>query len=610
MDTVQPSPASVRSPTVLPGFTTSRSDLWYLLNQPHAFDRRSVRIGCTVLLTVYAVIWLVRPHAPNPVVVPERAAICAYALLGVIVAPWLTWRTLRLFTAGLGLVLPLGNSFMNGMLGNDVPALLFTALATAGGMMFLQTGWDFLLVWGAVSLGNVLLLPLLPPSTIPPVTLVLVLWTAAGAGVAAGIVMQTYRVLLEESRRWWEEACARERVLREFAEVTAAATNDPRLLDTLAERFRVITGAGRCVILAGDTAGGPMRIVGSGGFPPEHERALTAEPLSAPLTQTLWAMVADRHPVVYEHLGAGQRSEIDAQLTVPFVSHFMAVLPLTVGDVVSGAVILTAPTPRVLPPEERALWQAMANQAGVAIANARLITQLRAALQAKSEFLNTMSHELRSPLHVIVGYADMLRELLLETQSEFLGTRIRTSALELLQLVENTMNAARLDAGKVTLHVEQFAIADVVRELSDGVRVLPEAKNAVPVRWDVDPTLPPVRLDRLKLKEIIQNLVSNALKFTREGEVTVGIALDGIELRIAVCDTGPGIPPEAQARIFEMFERVEPTHGHRPAGVGLGLYIVKSLVQLMEGRIVVESAVGRGTRFDVRLPAALTTLAA
>lgn len=227
--------------------------------------------------------------------------------------------------------------------------------------------------------------------------------------------------------------------------------------------------------------------------------------------------------------------------------------------------------------------------------------RLQHALGAKNEFLNTMSHELRSPLHVVIGYADMLRDGADEESIARLGERIRGSGLELLQLVENTMKVARLDAGKVTLTLDEFAPAEVVRELAESVRALPEAKSGVPVRWTVDPDVPAVRLDRLKLKEIIQNLVSNALKFTHEGAVSVAVERDAEQLRIAVRDSGPGIPPESHGRIFELFERVD-ADDQRAPGVGLGLYIVKSLVQLMRGQIEVRSEPGRGACFTVRLP--------
>jgi signal transduction histidine kinase len=169
--------------------------------------------------------------------------------------------------------------------------------------------------------------------------------------------------------------------------------------------------------------------------------------------------------------------------------------------------------------------------------------------------------------------------------------RIRHSALDLLQLVENTMNAARLEAGKLTLHLETFEPAALLHEIAENVRALPEAKRGVPVHWRVPATLVPVHLDRLKLKEIVQNLVSNALKFTRAGDVTVEAASEAEALRISVRDTGPGIAAAAQARIFDMFERLESADGlQRPPGVGLGLYIVRSLVGLLGGSIGVEHA--------------------
>ena len=226
----------------------------------------------------------------------------------------------------------------------------------------------------------------------------------------------------------------------------------------------------------------------------------------------------------------------------------------------------------------------------------------RAALRAKSAFLSTMSHELRSPLHVIVGYADMIGDEASSAMREPLA-RIRQSALDLLHLVENTMNASRLEAGKLALHVETVEPAPLFREIAENVQALPEAKRGVPVRWQVPPTLPPVRVDRLKLKEIVQNLVSNALKFTREGEVTIQVTGDASALGIRVRDTGPGIDPTSHSRIFEMFERVESDAADGPPGVGLGLYIVRSLVALMGGTIAVESAPGAGTCFTVRLPA-------
>lgn len=230
---------------------------------------------------------------------------------------------------------------------------------------------------------------------------------------------------------------------------------------------------------------------------------------------------------------------------------------------------------------------------------------LEHALNARSEFVNTMSHELRSPLNVIIGYADILGGEGGE-QAAFMAERIRANALELLQLVENTLSASRLGAGKVMVHRTEFALAGLVDELRESTQALPRASertgSGIAVHWQLQDGLPPIFTDRLKLKEIILNLVSNALKYTPEGSVTVRIQNDGEWLRVEVEDTGVGIPAQSLERIFEMFERYEPRAEAHASGVGLGLYIVKSLVVLMGGSVAVRSEVGRGSCFTVRLP--------
>jgi signal transduction histidine kinase len=277
----------------------------------------------------------------------------------------------------------------------------------------------------------------------------------------------------------------------------------------------------------------------------------------------------------------------------------LVVLPIAGDDAVAGAIILSTAAPRPIESEELLLWRAMANQVGVAVGSARLFTRLQEALRARSEFINTMSHELRSPLHVILGYLDMMAD---GTDPAFVAERIRASALELLQLLENTLSAARLGTGKLRLQPSEFALAQLVNELRESVGALPEAARGVPVRWEVANDLPVVRLDRLKVKEIVHNLTSNALKFTERGEVVVRIGREDQQVRVDVEDTGSGIPRDAQARIFEMFERVETDDGPRAPGVGLGLYIVRSLVRMMGGAVTLASEPGRGSRFTVWLP--------
>jgi signal transduction histidine kinase len=275
-------------------------------------------------------------------------------------------------------------------------------------------------------------------------------------------------------------------------------------------------------------------------------------------------------------------------------------LPVPIDAALAGAVVLSVVGPRSIAPEERLLWRAMAVQVGVALGSARLFARLQEALRARGEFVDTMSHELRSPLHVILGYADMLAEQRVDVG--FAAGRIRASSLELLQLVENTMTAARFGSGKMSVQVSEFELSALLDEVRETAAALPYANGDVALLWEIAPDLPPVRLDRLKVKEIVHNLAANALKFTARGSVTVRAARDGEMVRLEVEDTGSGIPDDEQARIFEMFERFEPAGAARPAGAGLGLYIVRSLVGLMSGTVAVYSVSGHGARFTVRLP--------
>jgi signal transduction histidine kinase len=561
-----------------------------------------VRIACTALLVAYTAIALVRHEPRHPEFALVRGGVCVLALAGICLARRLTWAGLRTYTVALALLLPLGATYVDGVRGHDVPDLLMTALATFTPLVFLQTSCDILLVTAGLAAGNALLLAILPPPAAPFSTVCVLLGGATASGAVAGLTMVITRAGLREGMMWWQQACERERALREFAEVTVSSRGDEALAEHLGHRLLASFGTGRCAIVLSDPAGEGFRVAAAVGFDAEGAAALAKEPLSPVLTALLRRMIEQGHPLVREHLTEEQRSEMAARWGQPIQARSLVALPLVVEEMVAGLAVLTASEPRPVPRDRLLLWQAMVNQAGVALANTRLLAHLERALRAKNEFLNTMSHELRSPLHVIIGYADMLREDAADAEARATGTRIRTSALELLSLVEDAMTVSRFEAGRVTVRSDEFTAAEVVEELRESVATLPEAAGGVPVSWEVGPDIPALRLDRLKVKEIVQNLVSNALKFTAEGRVAVTVDRDADRLRIAVEDTGVGIPPEAQTRIFDMFERVEHPGGRQVPGVGLGLYIVQRLVRLLEGTIELASAQGAGSRFTVRLP--------
>jgi signal transduction histidine kinase len=232
----------------------------------------------------------------------------------------------------------------------------------------------------------------------------------------------------------------------------------------------------------------------------------------------------------------------------------------------------------------------------------------------KNEFMATMTHELRTPLNSILGFSDVLAgaENLNEKQQRYVRN-IQTSGKDLLTLVNDILDLAKIEAGKMDLHIVEFSVGDLVERLAGMMKPLAERRN-IELTCEVDPRLPLLEQDAGKIQQILYNLLSNAVKFTPEGgRVLMNANLrDEKTFEIVVEDTGVGIPLEDQETIFEKFRQGNTAPGSRQspltreyAGTGLGLSIVRELSKLLGGDVSLSSELGKGSRFSVALPVVL-----
>ena len=242
--------------------------------------------------------------------------------------------------------------------------------------------------------------------------------------------------------------------------------------------------------------------------------------------------------------------------------------------------------------------------ASVALENARLLEELERANRLKSDFVATMSHELRTPLNIIMGYNDLLLNgqfgALVPKQVDTLQ-RTQKSAEGLLALINATLDLSRLEAGGVALQITEVSLQDLINELARETVVIQTSARLSWV-WSVAPNIPLLHTDAGKLKVVLNNLLRNAAKFTEEGTITMAAGARDGGVEISVSDTGIGIGPEALPIIFEPFRQADSSSTSRYAGVGLGLYIARRLLQALGGTVTVESTLGCGSTFRVWVP--------
>jgi signal transduction histidine kinase len=264
-------------------------------------------------------------------------------------------------------------------------------------------------------------------------------------------------------------------------------------------------------------------------------------------------------------------------------------------------------------PRHKTILQALANQAVIAIENARLFNQLQTKTQElevasrhKSEFLANMSHELRTPLNAIIGYSELLQEECEDLgQDDFLPDlgRIHTAGKHLLQLISGILDLSKVEAGRMTMYLEDFDVATLVNEAESIVRpVVEKNRNAFVIDCPVD--IGVMHADLVKVRQVLFNLLSNAAKFTEGGTITLTVRrqVEPATFTFAIRDTGIGITEAQLARLFEAFSQAEAHTSRKYGGTGLGLALSREFCRMMGGDITVESVPGAGSTFTVTLP--------
>jgi signal transduction histidine kinase len=287
-----------------------------------------------------------------------------------------------------------------------------------------------------------------------------------------------------------------------------------------------------------------------------------------------------------------------------------------------GALALTRSEVRAFTDKQIELVSTFADQAAIAIENARLFEEVQArtrelaktvedleiASQHKNQFVANMSHELRTPLAAILGYAELMQEGIYEPQgarSLDALTRIRSNGKHLLGLINTVLDIAKIESGQFTLNITEYAIESVVETVRSATESLAQNKKLT-LTTSVDKSLPVGLGDEQRLTQVLLNLVGNAIKFTDTGEVRVTAKTVNGHFAVSVTDTGPGIPPEERSRIFEQFHQVDGSLTKAKGGTGLGLAIAKQIVEMHGGRIWVESTLGKGSTFRMEIPTSAT----
>jgi adenylate cyclase len=407
------------------------------------------------------------------------------------------------------------------------------------------------------------------------------------------------------------------RALGDVSQAVNSTIDLQTVLSTIVAKAVQLSGTEAGTIYVFDESSHEFKLRASYGMDDALIAAVQGEHIRMGETVVSRAVVQRRPVQIYDVQHDSSSPVLDVILRAGFRAHLT--VPLLAADRIVGALVVRRKQPGEFAKNTIELLQTFAAQSVLAIQNARLFheieekgRELAEASQHKSQFLASMSHELRTPLNAIIG----LTEMMVANAARF-GTekaleplkRVNAAGAHLLGLINQVLDLSKIEAGKLELNPESVNLAPLIDEVVGTAGQLADKnKNRLIVQAEQD--LGAVTIDPMRLRQILLNLLSNACKFTKEGEVKlkarrIGNGGDWIEL--AVSDTGIGMTPEQQAKLFAEFTQADSLTARKFGGTGLGLAISRRLARMMGGDVTVTSKPGKGSVFTVRLPGSVSS---
>ena len=417
---------------------------------------------------------------------------------------------------------------------------------------------------------------------------------------------------VEERTHELKNSLDQQTAISEILRVISSSPTDVRpVLDAIAERAVQLCDASAASIYL--TEGDKLRQVVSQGLSADQVSHVETLPINR--ESTTGRAIVDRETIhVHDMLSEAAEYPLGYELSTRFGHRTILVTPLYREGQPFGAILIRRQEVRPFSDREIGLLRTFGDQAAIALENVRLFReiedksrQLEVANKHKSEFLANMSHELRTPLNAIIGFSEVLLEKMFgeinAKQQDYLSD-IHSSGRHLLALINDILDLSKIEAGRMELEPSDFDVPTALQNAMTLVRERAQ-RHAIALSLEIDLAVRELRADERKFKQILVNLLSNAVKFTPDGgQVALRARLVERGLEVSVSDTGIGIAPEDQEKVFEEFRQVGGDYKTKQEGTGLGLALARRFVELHGGVISVQSELGKGATFTFTIPEA------